>query len=376
MTQIAVQRYEALFASDPRTFSILPHCSTPLSKMAPTRFPCQECNRTLKTKEGLDQHRQALHCWACPVCTEKFVGKKLLEAHQRSAKHCCCGTCTRVFSHDQALADHRAAVHTKQSPVHSGLFSNQQKTIQFHCCDCNRDFSSESALRQHLANKNHALPARLNRVCERCGRQFINEKALSQHLSSLAHIPLCNVGCIGHQKCKRRFRCPSGLLHHLESGTCCSGINRLTLNNVVCKRDTGRVITCDSIPAKPNLPAIDACPATTETLRGTEKRLSSIRAKIRCPLCPTHKGFFHTPSALRDHLASPVHAPKQFRCPSSLLATTELSGIQKHFSTLSGLTQHLESGACQGGQATFREAVTYVEERLKHMGLKDWRLLN
>ena len=47
----------------------------------------------------------------------------------------------------------------------------------------------------------------------------------------------------------------------------------------------------------------------------------------------------------------------------------------KYFSTLSGLTQHLESGACEGGKATFLKAVVYVEERLNQLGLGDLRLL-
>ena len=47
------------------------------------------------------------------------------------------------------------------------------------------------------------------------------------------------------------------------------------------------------------------------------------------------------------------------------LSPTDMRKGKKHFSTLSGLTEHLESGACQGGVVTFRKAIKYVEEQLK-----------
>lgn len=37
--------------------------------------------------------------------------------------------------------------------------------------------------------------------------------------------------------------------------------------------------------------------------------------------------------------------------------------------------QHLESGARQGGRATFRKTVEYVEQNLGKMGLQTLRLL-
>ena len=48
---------------------------------------------------------------------------------------------------------------------------------------------------------------------------------------------------------------------------------------------------------------------------------------------------------------------------------------KKFFSTLSGLTQHLESGACQGKLETFRRAIRYVEDQLKLLGLPGVKLL-
>ena len=40
------------------------------------------------------------------------------------------------------------------------------------------------------------------------------------------------------------------------------------------------------------------------------------------------------------------------------------------------LMQHLESGAYQGGRATFRKTAAYIEHNLGKMGLQKLRLLN
>ena len=48
----------------------------------------------------------------------------------------------------------------------------------------------------------------------------------------------------------------------------------------------------------------------------------------------------------------------------------------KHFSTLSGLTQHIESGACVGEIVMLRKAVEYVEGRLRKAGWRGLGLLD
>jgi hypothetical protein len=48
----------------------------------------------------------------------------------------------------------------------------------------------------------------------------------------------------------------------------------------------------------------------------------------------------------------------------------------RQFSTVSGLAQHLESGACGGGKVTFRRVVEYVQEEMKSMGFGGLKLLS
>jgi hypothetical protein len=67
---------------------------------------------------------------------------------------------------------------------------------------------------------------------------------------------------------------------------------------------------------------------------------------------------------------SAAHSPKIFRYPTALLPKVK-SGVarkEKSFSTLSGLSQHLESGAYHG-KGTFRIVFKYVEEQLNLLGL-------
>lgn len=104
----------------------------------------------------------------------------------------------------------------------------------------------------------------------------------------------------------------------------------------------------------------------------------SIATRLSCPLCPTCRRFFNSFNALQDHLSSPAHSPKVFYCPVFLFPNEDrgkASGLLRNFSTLSGLMQHLEIGACQGGDKTFRKVVEYIENSLQKMGFRNWSLL-
>ena len=98
--------------------------------------------------------------------------------------------------------------------------------------------------------------------------------------------------------------------------------------------------------------------------------------QLHCPLCPR---TFGSNTALQTHKTSAAHAPKIFHCPMALTPTTSSKPSrrkqEKWFSTLSGLTRHLEAGACRGGMATFRNAISFVEEQLRLCGFGYVKLL-
>lgn len=82
---------------------------------------------------------------------------------------------------------------------------------------------------------------------------------------------------------------------------------------------------------------------------------------------------------ITTYVSSPAHSPKVFHCPlyfAGLENDRKVSQLIRYVSPLSGLMQHLESGACQGGRATFRKTVGYIEHDLGKMGLWKLRLLN
>lgn len=82
---------------------------------------------------------------------------------------------------------------------------------------------------------------------------------------------------------------------------------------------------------------------------------------------------------ITTYVSSPAHSPKVFHCPlyfAGLENDRKVSQLIRYVSPLSGLMQHLESGACQEGCATFRKTVGYIEHDLGKMGLRKLRLLN
>jgi len=103
--------------------------------------------------------------------------------------------------------------------------------------------------------------------------------------------------------------------------------------------------------------------------------------KYECPLCPSgSRRLFKSLATLQKHMLSPIaHMPKIYHCPNP-----ELLGIapsaqggkrEKSFATLSGLAQHVESGACQGGRSMFKAMVGFVNEKLADVGMGDMKMI-
>lgn len=74
----------------------------------------------------------------------------------------------------------------------------------------------------------------------------------------------------------------------------------------------------------------------------------------------------------------PLSVPDEisFHCPRALIGEGSKKKAVRQFSTVSGLAQHLESGACDGGKVTFRRMVEYVQEEMKGMGFGGLKLLS
>lgn len=95
----------------------------------------------------------------------------------------------------------------------------------------------------------------------------------------------------------------------------------------------------------------------------------------KCPMCPAGKTrTFKTAHALWQHMNSAAHAPLSYHCPLTLAVGGK--GIMKSFTTLSGMTQHLESGACKGGKKTFQKAVVFVNQKLRELGFREMKLIS
>ena len=383
-------------------------------------WPCVVCKDEFQTNKDLWSHQRATgHCF-CRQHQQRFSDEASAKAHYDALEHVdhfhCCD-CSQDFASEQALDQHL------RDKVHKQLM----------CQVCQQGLGSRTALEAHVV-KVHQASAKVKRIlypeqsdaCYICQRKFSNRKALDQHLSSLLHHPLSSLNCVASSKCKGRFTSPSALLSHLESGACRSGISRWDVDTLVHSFDTERLITngprtqaltgsydiesetsssssgspimtpTSSVPSSPVLAPtplkgvsqsfIDALPCLGSSLKESNdfKKVSQVLSELkngnakppfRCPLCPNKTKQFRSTSALRSHLTSPAHAKKPFHCPSIVQHLASGPVSIKHFRTLSGLAQHVESGACGDGKETMFRAMGFVQRKLEEMGIENIRLL-
>jgi hypothetical protein len=164
--------------------------------------------------------------------------------------------------------------------------------------------------------------------CEPCNRPFQSKSNLESHENSSIHQPR-NFKCPG-ARCNRHFVSKSALTGHWEAGTCPSGITRNILNREVARRDPNHIITNPSrLIRGPEEPAVTDMWAT-QLAWNPETR------SFECYLCHRQFGMLRS---LNDHLQSPRHMERIYRCPNT-------TGCGSEFSTLSALCQHVERDGC------------------------------
>jgi len=381
-------------------------------------FPSHVCRSLCKHPPVPTAETKPQHCGCCGKLCER---QDILEDHRIATGHCFCPDCNLAFKSQNALETHR------RTEMHAS---------EFICCDCDISFRDIHALNAHMASRAHRkpLPQKLpvnaekstavtigERTCKKCERTFSSPQALQQHSQSVKHKPLSALKCPVGTNCRGNFTSPSALLHHLESGSCQSGMNRDEIYRMVQLSDQDHTIHSPIVPGSlisPERPArrpslsseisVDFSDNDSEwslltpslsqgsvgeswvqlsLLEGSqisaEDSLSIMSMdgfQHRCPLCPDKSKSFATIQGLQQHMDSPVHSAKVFHCPNIVLRNP-LSMVKKgevndkHFSTLSGLAQHLESGACRGGKETFLYCINIIQRHLEQVGYGGTRLL-
>ncbi|KAM6152068.1 zinc finger protein 142 isoform 2-T2 [Erethizon dorsatum] len=140
---------------------------------------CRDCGFTCKQSRCLQQHQRLKHEGVkphqCPFCDFSTTRRYRLEAHQSrhtGVGRIPCSSCSQTFGTNSKLRLHRLRVHDK-TPTHfcplcdySGYLrhditrhvnSCHQGTPAFACSQCEAQFSSETALKQH-ALRRHPEP--------------------------------------------------------------------------------------------------------------------------------------------------------------------------------------------------------------------------
>lgn len=395
--------------------------------------PCPSCNPSDGQEALLEAHLPPINKYSCPECKQRFAQERSLETHQRRSLHAYCYDCgisspTREL-HAQHMQSH-APVSAMMQPSATQFrccdcerdFKNEG-ALADHLRDSKLHVLGKGGKKKKNKKKKTEKQEEGNprTKCTKCGRTFKIRGALGRHLTSVRHNPLSNIKCVADAECKKQFNCPSAQLHHLESGTCVSGTTKTKLNAAIAANDTGRIIT--SVGAKvqwllednqsgtstsqnrsPILtptstefldsypPSAILTPVSSPSTSMNFNSVLTIRPHARsgyqkCPLCPPSCTRTFKRSALQQHLSSSVHAqvltslplllPNEisFHCPRALIGEETKEKAVMQFSTVSGLAQHLESGACDGGKTTFRRAVEYVQEEMKGMGFAGLKLL-
>ncbi|GBO23223.1 Zinc finger protein 37 [Araneus ventricosus] len=145
----------------------------------------------------------------CEKCTRKFRKDFLLNAHmqdhdeQNPHK---CNQCPMEFQYESWLRRHYV-VHTKEKP--------------FKCNQCDYECKRKGNLKSHIRNRHESqlsrqqIPSKKNLKCVNFSGKFIKGSALNVHVLN----NICDPNRFPCDKCSRKFRFQSKLIHHYRVHT-------------------------------------------------------------------------------------------------------------------------------------------------------------
>lgn len=262
---------------------------------------CNRCDRHFNSHGAWVQHvNDSSAHWMCWKCDSDFMSWNALLSHYvNSPYHSYCRHCEEDFDDDDELEEHMEDCH-------------------WWCRHCDQVFRNERGLKEHYRQS----PA--HHYCIDCDRHFMSDSHLRSHRNSKLHHPQ-DVGC-PFRGCGMSFVSRSALVLHLESGGCASRVSKREIDHFVRQKDTHNIITDPSRMITGGVEVYKEYIATRGSWNGHA---------YECVLC--HREFRQLDD-LNKHLASPRHQSKSYRCPNISCGV--------HFSTLSGLCQHIESEKC------------------------------
>ncbi|RAK98721.1 uncharacterized protein BO80DRAFT_386745 [Aspergillus ibericus CBS 121593] len=166
-------------------------------------YECLICERAFISADALYAHcrQTSLHEW-CERCCRVFISNSSKFAHLReSNRHHVCSSCPQPkdFESLEELEDHQVEIH-------------------YACLDCNLRHESAIELQEHDISQHH--------LCVICDIYFSNENSLRMHQQ---RHQARTTECYG---CYRSFKSFSGMLIHLEAGSCASGVTEGKIDRI------------------------------------------------------------------------------------------------------------------------------------------------
>ncbi|KAF9419608.1 hypothetical protein HW555_003886 [Spodoptera exigua] len=143
-------------------------------KKAVEWYPCNECDKTFRSKYSRSFHVARIHknepAYPCNKCDEVFISYHMRYRHKMNVhgekRQFPCDGCDKIFVSRKTLREHNQRTHLQ-------LFRHQ-------CSLCDKKFYLPSALRDHMTSHT----GERNFRCEFCGKNYPRSKALKVHLQS------------------------------------------------------------------------------------------------------------------------------------------------------------------------------------------------
>ena len=384
---------------------------------------CRECHQIFRNvKLHLAHVREKRHKVQYECCD---CGREYLD-HESLTTHCC--ACDRVF-HTKEILDQHSLTSIKHKARVARVKAEQRQKKRYECPTCDKGFGDHEALAQHERDK-HNISKKLACPSTQCRKRFAQPSALLDHLESgkckskmnrqtlnqLVILHDTDHHITNKDAASMIGGAPDPLQQASLPGNLPSTINTSDesseIEQVSQDSDDESVESFGGVSLSPS-PDIDEhdydivrTPSPDDNVSGWSMiscyrgrsldGISSTNSDFQMsriltpppspspskkplePYCPLCLRIFKSMLALQMHQNSPAHAPKIFHCPVAFIpddAQPNARKKRKDFSTLSGLTRHLEAGACRGGTTTMENALKFVEERLSQLGLGGIKLL-